>query len=54
MILHLKDCNHVTRSRGVVISRERVNLFVENEEELGILDTDDQTLDKQSTEGQRE
>ena len=42
MILHLKDCNHVTRSRGVVISRERVNLFFENEDELGILDIDDQ------------
>jgi hypothetical protein len=44
----------VTRSREVVISRERVNLFVENEVELGILDTDDQTSDKQSTAGQRE
>ena len=44
----------MTRSRGVVISRERINLFVENVEELGILDTDDQTSDKQSTAGQRE
>ena len=39
---------------GVVISRERVNMFVGNEGELGILDTDDQTLDKQSIVGQRE
>ena len=54
MILHHKDCNHVTRSQGVVISRERVNLFVENEYELGIVDTDDQTSDKQSTPGQSE
>ena len=54
MILHLKDCNHVTRSRGVVISRERVNLFVENEDELGILDTDDQTSNKKITIGQKE
>ena len=38
----------------VVISRERVNMFVSNEDELGILDIDDQTLDKQSTVGQRD
>ena len=39
---------------GVVISQEQVNMFVGNEDELGILDTDDQTSDKQSTIGQRE
>ena len=44
----------MTRSRGVVISRERVNFFVKNEDELGILDTDDQTSDKQRTIGQRD
>ena len=29
-------------------------MFVDNENELGILDTDDQTSDKQSIVGQRE
>ena len=38
----------------VVISRERVNMFVGNKDELGILDSDDQTSDKQGTIGQRE
>ena len=53
MILHHKVCKRVTRSQSI-ISWERVNKFVGNEDELGILDTDDQTLDKQSTVGQRE
>ena len=45
---------NVWLGHGVVISWERVNMFVGDEDELGILDTDDQTSDKQSTVWQRD
>ena len=52
MMLHHKVCKRVTRSRSCNITG--TGKLVENEDELGILDTDDQTSDKQSTIGQRE
>ena len=45
---------NVWLGHGFVISWEQVNMFVGNEDELGIFDTDDQTSDKQSTIGQSE